>query len=64
MKVRNIFTGQVYEARRSFRHSASTWGQPIFILGDGRAVDPVFHEILEDDEGPGGGAGADLKNGG
>jgi hypothetical protein len=52
MRIRNIFTGQVYEARRSFTDSASRWGQPVFILEDGRAVDPIFHELLnEDDEG-------------
>jgi hypothetical protein len=51
MKVRNIFTGQVYEARWSFKDSASRWGQPILLLEpDCQPVDAVFFEVLESEE--------------
>jgi len=51
MKVKNIFSGQVYEARWSFGDSASRWGQAALILEpDGRPVDAVFFEVLKEEE--------------
>ncbi len=52
MKVKNIFSGQVFEAKWSYKNSASIYGQPVLILEpDGKPIDAIFFEILDDGEG-------------
>lgn len=51
MRVRNKFTGKVYEAEWSFKDSASIYAQPVLILKpEGQPVDAIFFEVLDDEE--------------
>jgi hypothetical protein len=48
MRIRNIVTGEVFEAEWTTDHAASSYGQPVLVLKEtGEAVDAVFFEILE-----------------
>ncbi len=51
MRVKNKFTGTVYEAEWSFKNSASSYGQPVLILKpEGQPVDAIFFEVLDGEE--------------
>ena len=51
MRVKNKFTGKVFEAEWSFKNSASSFAQPVLILKpEGQPVDTIFFEILDDEK--------------
>jgi hypothetical protein len=51
MRVRNKFTGKVFEAEWSFKNSASSFAQPVLILKpEGQPVDAIFFDVLDDKE--------------
>jgi len=52
MKIKSIITGQIFEADWRTDHPASSYGQPILVIRDtGQAVDSVWYEVLEDEDG-------------
>lgn len=49
MRVKNKFTGKIYEAKWSFKDSASIYAQPVLLLEpDGKPVDAIFFEVLDE----------------
>jgi hypothetical protein len=51
MRVKNKFTGKVFEAEWSFKNSASSFAQPVLILKpEGQPVDAIFFEVLDEEE--------------
>jgi len=51
MKVKNILTGEVFEAEWRTDHPASSYGQPVLVLkATGEAVDFFGFEIVEMDD--------------
>jgi hypothetical protein len=51
MKIKSIITGQIFEADWRTDHPASSYGQPVLVLKNGEAVDAVWYEVLEDEDG-------------
>jgi hypothetical protein len=49
VRVKNKFTGKIYEAKWSFKDSASIYAQPVLLLEpDGKPVDAIFFEVLDE----------------
>jgi hypothetical protein len=50
MKIRNLITGEIFEAEYSTNHAASSYGQPVLVVKEtGEAVDSWAYEILPEE---------------
>jgi len=47
MRIRSIVTDEVFEAEWRPDHPESSYGRPVLVLADGRAVDDVWFVILD-----------------